>query len=216
MSDLVQMGHLDRDQGQEPVDAGQVPVEGNDEAESQEVVGSETVSPETRTVAAPEAKATPGERFDAEYVKGLRSEAAGYRKRLRELEAQAKAAEEAKLSESERMRKRLEELESQAQSFAEEKLRYEVMLAAGRLGIVDPEAAFRLLDREELGEDGDIESVLREMLAKRPYLGGRPPSSPTNPAKGKTARLSREDVARMSAGEVNRRWDEVQAALAGD
>ena len=132
---------------------------------------------------------TEPERFDAEYVKGLRSEAAAYRKRLRELEAKVKADEDAKLSESEKLQKRLQELEAQVQAHAEEKLRYEVMLAASKLNIVDPEAAFKLLDREAL-EDGDVEKALKALVTKRPYLVSQPSSSsPTNPARSATGSI---------------------------
>ncbi len=51
------------------------------------------------------------ERFDAEYVKKLRAEAAEYRKRLRELEQTVKQHEESKLSETEKLQKRLAEME---------------------------------------------------------------------------------------------------------
>lgn len=132
------------------------------------------------------------ESFDAEYVRKLRAEAAEYRKRLRDLEAAVKKQEEAKLSETERLQQRLAELEKEQAEWQRERqertLKYEVMLAAGKLGIVDAEAAYKLLDLSaiEFDEDGNptnIEKALRGLIAKRPYLAGGNASSPTNPAR---------------------------------
>ena len=46
-----------------------------------------------------EAQVAEEERFDSEYVRKLRAEAADYRKRLRELEGKVRAEEEAKMTE---------------------------------------------------------------------------------------------------------------------
>lgn len=135
------------------------------------------------------------EQFDAEYVRKLRAEAAEYRKRLRELEQTVKQHEEAKLSESERLQKRLAELEREQAAYQRERqertLKYETMLAASRLGIVDPDAAYKLLDLAgiEFDEDGtprNIEAALKELLKAKPYLAAQPAAisgSPTNPAR---------------------------------
>ena len=125
----------------------------------------------------------------------MRAEAAEYRKRLRELEQTVKQHEEAKLSESERLQKRLAELEREQAAYQRERqertLKYETMLAASKLGIVDPEAAYKLLDltRIEFDEDGtprNIEAALKELLKAKPYLAAQPAAisgSPTNPAR---------------------------------
>lgn len=135
------------------------------------------------------------EQFDAEYVRKLRAEAAEYRKRLRELEQKAQEQENAKLSETERLQKRLAELEREQAAYQRERqertLKYETMLAASRLGIVDPDAAYRLLDVAsiEFAEDGtprNIEAALKELLKAKPYLAAQPAAisgSPTNPAR---------------------------------
>ena len=60
-----------------------------------------------------------------------------------------------------------------------------------------------------------MEALLKELVKAKPYLvqpaaaGG----SPTNPARGQSAALTREDIARMTSDEINKRWDEVQAVL---
>ncbi len=54
-------------------------------------------------------------------------------------------------------------------------IRYEVMLKASALGMVDPDVAWRLLDwgALEFAEDGspkNVEKVLRELVKAKPYL----------------------------------------------
>lgn len=132
------------------------------------------------------------ERFDAEYVRRLRAEAAEYRKKMRELEQTVKQHEESKLSENEKLQKKLAELEREQALWQRERqertLKYETMLAASKLGVVDPDAAYKLLDLAdiEFDEDGspkNVEKVLRGLIAKRPYLVGAAGGSPTNPAR---------------------------------
>lgn len=170
----------DETQGQVPNDSGQEPQ-----------TDQQTATAGTQTGQEPEP-----EKFDAEYVKQLRREAAEYRKKLRELEQIVKQHEEAKLSETEKLQKRLAELEREQASWQQERqertLRYETMLAASRLGIVDPEAAYKLLDLAEIefDEDGsprNLEKALRDLIAKRPYLAGAAGGSPTNPARSQVS-----------------------------
>jgi len=150
----------------------------------------------TQTVAQSDTQAVEEqERFDAEYVRKLRAEAAEYRKRLRELESKVKADEEAKLTEQEKLQKRLAELERKEAEYKQilqaRTLEYEVKLQASKLGVVDPDAAYRLLDLKQIEFDDDgrpvnLERVLKELVAQKPYLvvsGGMP--SPTNPAQGR-------------------------------
>lgn len=165
------------------------------------------------------------ERFDAEYVKKLRAEAAEYRRRLRELEQTVKQHEEAKLTESERLQKRLAELEREQATWQRERqehtLRYEAMLSAQRLGLVDPEAAYRLLDRAavEFDDDGrprNIEQLLRDLVKTRPWLAGQTAASglTTNPATGqtRTATFTASQLADRRFWEEHR--EEIMKALA--
>jgi len=143
----------------------------------------------------PAAQGQEPEQFDTEYVKKLRSEAAEYRKKLRDLEAKVKADQDAKLSEAERLQNRLAELEREQAMYQQERqertVRYEVMLAASKLGIVDPEAAYRLLDVAELefeddGRPKNVEQALRALIKAKPYLARpvAPETNVTNPARG--------------------------------
>jgi len=167
--------------------AGQVPVTNENELDTQ--------NQEQETQQAQEQEAQE-QQFDAAYVRKLRAEAAENRKRLRELEAKVKADEDAKLTEQERLQKRIAELEKKdseyQQTLQERTVRYEVMLTANKLGIVDPDAAFRLLDISslEFDEDGkpnNIEKVLKKLVSDKPYLigSGGGSASPTNPAQGR-------------------------------
>ena len=61
------------------------------------------------------------ERFDAEYVKKLRAEAASYRTRLKELEQKVQEHETAKLSETEKLQKKLAELEREQAMYQRER-----------------------------------------------------------------------------------------------
>ena len=165
--------------GQAPNDSGQVP---RNTAPTAGTGSQSGQAPET-------------EKFDAEYVKKLRSEAASYRTKLSELEQKVKASEDAKLSETERTAKRLAELEREQANYQRERqertLKYETMLAANKLGIVDPDAAYRLLDLSQVefetdGQPKDVEKHLQALIKARPYLAGGQSvgaSSPTNAAR---------------------------------
>jgi hypothetical protein len=139
------------------------------------------------------------------------------RNRLAQLEAAAKRAEDAKLSDQERLQKRVAELEGQSQAAAkaaqEKVLRYEVQLQAARLNIVDPDAAAKLLDMSQVSYDADgqpqgVEAALAALIDAKPYLvsatgagsqgarGAAPATpasaSPTNPAtRSSTATATR-------------------------
>ena len=190
-------------EGQKPEESGQVP-----QTEQQGPAAAQGQEPE---------------RFDSEYVAKLRAEAAGYRKRMRDLEQVVKQNEEAKLSETERLQKRLAELERQQSAYEQERqertLRYEVMLVASRMGIIDPEAAYRLLDLSSIEFDPDgkpqaVDKALTELVRQKPYLKGVTASgSPTNPPRGSAAVLTREAIAAMTPEQINANWDAVKAAM---
>lgn len=140
------------------------------------------------------------ESISLEEAKKLRSESASLRKRLKELEDQAKKSQDASLSELERAQKsateaiaRATELESALRA---ERIRVAVGKAASKLGL-DPELASELV-REgmiDMGDDGipkNTETVLQGLVKKWPQLkqtvtaginagdgrGGQPPADP--------------------------------------
>ena len=164
--------------GQEPPAEGQEPEAGTDVQ-----TGAEGQEPEA------------GQKtFDAAYVQKLRREAAEYRKRLRELEKALKEKEEAELSEQERLQRRVAEYEARLAELERDRqertLQYEVKLRAAAMGIVDPDAAWRLLDLAaiEFDEDGtptNIDEALEALVKAKPYLRSQaaPQVAPTNPAR---------------------------------
>jgi hypothetical protein len=172
-----------------------------------------TEQPQAAEAAAPDTQGADEERFDAAYVRRLRAEAAEYRRKLRELERELKQRDEEKLSETERMRLRLSELEKELTQrellIREHTLRYETMLRARELGIIDPEAAYRLLDLaeveyDETGRPTNIERLLRDLVRKRPYLVGNSTSA-TNPSR---TTMSLEDALKSGDLEaVNRAFE---------
>lgn len=170
----------------------------------------------------------PEEQLDAASLmaelKRVRREAARYRTELRQLQTQSEEAQRAQLPEVDRLKadlaaaqRQLTEREAQV---AEGRLRSAVLTAAAKQGFVDPEDAFRMLERDELalGENGSvdgIEEALGALRKAKPYLvrsASAQPIQPTNPAGQRS--LTKADVAGMTADEINRRWDEVEKVLA--
>jgi hypothetical protein len=128
-------------------------------------------------------------------LKEARSEAAKYRKRLRELEAAQQAREEAELSESEKQARRMQQLEQalEEREATTRRLALEsaVAVRSNSLGIVDAEVAVALLDDSSLDYDDagrpdpeSLDNALRRLLKAKPYLKTQPPAaSPANPAR---------------------------------
>jgi hypothetical protein len=104
------------------------------------------------------------------------------------------------LDEQTKKDRRLSELEAERTVLLQERQRTMVTMEVNRLqpkmGLVDVDAASRLLDWEQIeyGDDGkpsNVEDLLRGLLKDKPYLGGqRPiPSGTINPAGGTTGAL---------------------------
>ena len=176
--------------------------------------------------------ATPAE------LQRARSDAAKYRNQLREtqeklkgLEKSQKEADDAKKSELERLTERTSALENEVSKRDSRvkalSLEAAVLKKANSLGIVDPDAAWRLLDAESVEYDGDgkptnIDDLLKDLMEARPYLKGKATTgdtsrkdstSTTQPDSSKKRPLTIEDVNRMSDDEINANWDEVQKVL---
>jgi len=111
-----------------------------------------------------------------------------------ELEAlvQAKnAAKEAEMSELQKLQEHAAQLEKQLADAAEKQkalmTQSDITAKAAKLGIIDPDAAYKLLNRSELeyGDDGaptNTETLLVALLKEKPYLAGGGASA-MNPAK---------------------------------
>jgi chromosome segregation ATPase len=163
-----------------------------------------------------------------------RSEAAKYRTELREAQAQLKdladaqkERDDAEKSELQKATERATNLEGQV-SERDQKLRdltlaQEVYKAAQKLDIVDPDAAFQLLDKKAVEYEGEqpknIDDLLTSLVEAKPYLkrtakGAAPKSSTTQPDGKKKAPLTRADIEKMTDDEVAARYDEVLAVMA--
>lgn len=156
--------------GQEPNAGGQEPQPGGQE---------------------PQAEGQEPEAVDMSMVRKLRAEAAEYRRKLRELEETERKRKEAEMSELEKVRAHLADYERREadwqRTLQDMRVRHEVQAHAAKLGIVDPEAAYRLLDLATLEFDDDgapkgVDKVLQALLRDKPYLHGQVPVGPTNPA----------------------------------
>lgn len=130
--------------------------------------------------------------------------------------------EQAEMTEAQRLQAQLAEYQQKEQTWAQEKraqaLQIAVQGAAGKLGIVDPDVALTLVREkvqfDDAGAPQGVEAALTELLAQKPYLRGAVSSgSPTNPPRGNSATLTKEDIAKMSPEQINARWDEVSAVL---
>ncbi len=100
-------------------------------------------------------------------------------------------AEEAQKSEMQKLQERAAQLEKQLADAAEKQkalmTQSDITAKAAKLGIIDPDAAYRLLDTskleyDEAGQPTNSEALLTGLLKDKPYLAGGA-SSAMNPAK---------------------------------
>jgi hypothetical protein len=108
-------------------------------------------------------------------------------------------------------RRELAELRATVTRHERERL---VMTLAARLGFRDPGDAWAHakhwnLSAEQWESDAEMRRALTQLLAEKPYLSVRYRVA-SSEAGGV---LSFDDIASMSAEEINRRWDEVQSVL---
>ena len=136
------------------------------------------------------------------YVKELRGESAKHRTERNELRTQVEAMtakvkgfEDANKSELQKLtdnNARLEqELAAKDRDVAEREVRVKVTSAAAKLNIVDPEAAYLLMDLASIDPDDSqgVTKALRALVKEKPYLirGSAPPTPGVGgpPVKGK-------------------------------
>lgn len=133
-----------------------------------------------------EATQDDGEPFDKERALATISKLREFEKlsktqkrELDDLRVKVKAADDAKLSETEKLTQRVAEAEqarqADQQALREERVRNAVLVAAQKLGAVDGDAVYRLLDRESLefdsqGRPQDVDGAVKALLKERPYL----------------------------------------------
>ncbi len=116
-------------------------------------------------------------------LKDVNGESAARRKRLEELETAEQARQQAQMSEAEKavaaqkaLTDKIVAYEQQVQALRQETVRYEVMLAAQGLSVIDLDAAYRLLDLgslefdEATGKPTNVEKALKDLINAKPYL----------------------------------------------
>lgn len=129
--------------------------------------------------------------------KNAREQADRQAKKLTAYEKAEQEKKDAELSEIDRIKKQHAELQSQHDAYTkqmhERVIRYEVERQAAKLGIIDPEAATKLLEWSELeyGEDGtptNAEKLLEKLVKHKPYLAPKQEApAPSTPARGTPA-----------------------------
>lgn len=162
--------------------------------------------------------------FDEAYVKQLRQEAAGHRKRATDAEAELQKIKDAQLSETERAKKEAADAQAKAQKLeADYKaaiVRAEIAVLGTGLKIVDADAAYRLIDQaaiqfDDQGKPTNVKALLDQLVKDKPYLvaQGGPTTPPNNPGRSGTT-LTKEQIEKMTPAQINANWDEVQKVLA--
>lgn len=154
-------------------------------------------------------------------------EAAANRVALKKYQEAEEAAKLATLTEQERLAKHANDLQAKydadTSALTERIVRYEVERQASKLGIVDPDAAAKLIDWSalEYDEDGtptNAETLLKDLLKARPWLANTQqskvtPSSggATNPSRTAAANsgLSWDAISKMTSEQYNARRSEI-------
>ncbi len=110
-------------------------------------------------------------------------------KELAAYKSAEQAKKDAELSESERVKKQHADLqakyESETAALISRIVNLQVQQLATKLGIIDPDAAVRLIDDEfEVDDEGNVsnaEDLLKALLKNKPYLAGTPAPTPASP-----------------------------------
>ena len=190
-----------------------------------ETVATEATSSEdTQQASVAEGSAT---EWQAKYEKAV-AEAIAERKKRQQAESKVSEFEKAAMTDAERRAAEADEARKAAEEARTElratRVEYAVRAKASEMGIVDPEAAYRLLDSSSFDPDDatalgkQVEAALTELVTRKPYLKGA--TNATSPANGQTRGakvLSLDDLRALTEDEIAALWrerpDEVRAAL---
>lgn len=152
-------------------------------------------------------------------IKQLSDEAASWRTKYRDVEAQIKALQEQQTKGAE------------AAKATERKLatKYQLVLEAAKLKFADPDDAVRFADIDALEKLDDdkrgsaIAEAVKKVLESKPYLAGATtggtggtPGAGTNTSVGNPSSpqpLTREQIEGMSKEDINRNWGAVGKAM---
>ena len=106
-------------------------------------------------------------------------------------------------------------LEQAANAQKELAVQSSIASLSAKLGIVDADAASRLLDKGAIEFDANgmptnTEALLNDLLKAKPYLAGAGTSA-MNP--GRARKFSREEIEKMTPAEINKNWDAIKDSL---
>ena len=204
-----------------PVEANaQQPQAGNAQPNNQPQAGDPTQNTPANPQAGEANTNEPTPRTPQEYeaeIARLRREAADKRVKLNEYEEKARKEAEAQMTEAQKAQARAADMERQlaekTRLHQEKTVSYEVKLHAAKLGIVDPDAASKLMDWSQLDYDDDgnpknIQRLLTDLVKSKPYLAGPQSAGNTmNPATnngGTSGTFTLSQIEKMSPQEYDK------------
>lgn len=140
-----------------------------------------------------------------ETARRLQSENRTMRERLKTAEAEAKKAREAEMSEQEKLTEQTTTLRTELDQARAEARDLRVQVAASKLGILDPDAAAKLLDWDTVEDPSDPKQVVRALktlIQERPYLAGTTQSIDAGSGRQFTgsANIDMNERLRLAAG----------------
>jgi hypothetical protein len=131
---------------------------------------------------------------------------------LKERAAKADELEQAQLTEAEKLSQRAADAERQLADAnaktADALIASEVKVRAVQLGVVDPDAAYLLMDRSSVKYDPDsgvsgVDDALTQLLDDKPYLKGAAARTPNiNPESGQPAPVTRLSTDQQEAARL--------------
>ena len=148
-------------------------------------------------------------RVSAQIRKETRAQFSDYND-LKQRAARADELEQAQLSEAEKLAQRAAEAEKAAdeanQKIATAYISSEVKVKAAQAGIIDPDAAYVLMDRSGVTYDPDngvtgVDEAITQLLEEKPYLKGTPRSPNLNPETGQPTPVLRLTEAQKEAAQ---------------
>lgn len=162
--------------------------------------------------------------FDAERAKALIDKLRPFEKQAKKLEqelAELRQAEDtrkrAEMSELERLKADLakaEEARTKAEQARQQTaIRSQIVAAAAKANLADPEDAYRFIDLatltvDESGRAANLDEALQDLLKRKPYLAKQTSNaySPTNPAGGAGKQSEREILNEIYGGRKANIW----------
>lgn len=158
--------------------------------------------------------------FDVEYVKALRAENAKWRREAQDARAKINDFEKAQMSEAEKL-----QVQAKAAQEAADSARAELRKARADAAIVNAAAKAGVnaallsklvtVEFDDAGQPVGVEAAVSAVLNE--YRELKPQAAITNPVgASRSAKLTMDDVRKMSTEEINTRWDEVQAVMAAE